>query len=102
MRHLGGWTAKVNAYLIGRDREGMSAHELEQSKRREKIYKRKVLVHFMPQLLRVLSPFYDPAKLRAPRGLMEFMDRVEADYGINSSGVSSSGVTKPTGLGSAR
>jgi uncharacterized protein len=107
MRHLGGWTAKVNAYLIGKDREGMSADELERSKRREKIYRRKLLFHFMPQLLRVLSPFYDPAKLRAPRGLMEFMNHVEADYGINSAGVAragvgSSGVTEPADVSSAR
>jgi uncharacterized protein len=93
MRHLGGWSAKVYAYLIGKDREGMSADELERSKRREKIYQRKLLFHFMPQLLRVLSPFYDPAKLQAPRGLMEFMNRVEVDHGINSAGAGSAGLS---------
>ena len=93
MRHLGGWTAKVNAYLIGKDREGMSAQELEQSKHREQIYRRKLLFQVMPQLLRVLSPFYDPAKLRAPRGLAEFMNRVEVDYGI-AAAVSGAGVTR--------
>ena len=107
MRHLGAWTAKVNAYLIGKDRESMSAAELKQSRQRERIYKRKLLFHFMPQLLRVLSPFYDPAKLRAPRGLMEFMNRVEADYGIASAGVggtgvNSAGVTKAAAGNTAR
>jgi hypothetical protein len=42
----------------------------------------------MPQLLRVLSPFYDPAKLRAPHGLLEFMERVEVEHGSATAGMS--------------
>jgi predicted metal-dependent hydrolase len=82
MRHLGGWTARVNAYLIGKDRQSMSPTELALSKQREKFYRRKLLLKFLPQLVRVLSPFYDPAKLKTPRGLTEFMDRVENEYPI--------------------
>jgi hypothetical protein len=84
MRHLGAWTARVNAYLIGQDRATMNADELKASKKRERFYKRKLLLHFMPQLLRVLSPIYDPAKIKPPQGLLEFMDRVEAVYPIKT------------------
>jgi predicted metal-dependent hydrolase len=82
MRHLGGWTARVNAYLIGKDRETMSAEELKLSRKRERVVKRRLLLKFLPQLLRVLSPFYDPSKLRPPKGMSEFMGRVEADYPV--------------------
>jgi predicted metal-dependent hydrolase len=84
MRHLGGWTARVNAYLIGKDRETMTADELKLSRKRERVVKRRLLLNFLPQLLRVLSPFYDPSKLRAPRGMGEFMGRVEAEYPVKA------------------
>jgi hypothetical protein len=84
MRHLGGWTARVNAYLIGKDRETMTAAELKLSRKRERLVKRRLLLKFVPQLLRVLSPFYDPSKLRLPKGMHEFMGRVESAYPVKA------------------
>jgi len=81
VKHLGGWGNRVTAYLIGCDREGMSTAELRQSRLRERAYKRALRKYYLPKLLRVLRPGYDPRLAwPEPRGMTEFMRRIEAQY----------------------
>jgi hypothetical protein len=82
-RHLGGWGNRVTAYLIARDRAGMTSTELEESRSRERTYKRAIRKYYLPKLLRVLRPGYDPRHAwPEPRGMREFMQRIESQYGV--------------------
>jgi len=47
----------------------MTAEQRRESLQREKYYKKMLRKHFLPFLLPALSPFYDPAEKRPPRGL---------------------------------
>ena len=83
VRHLGAWGNQVTAYLIARDREGMSAAELRESRSRERAYKRALKKYYLPKLLRVLRPGYHPRRVwPEPRGMKEFMQRIETQYGM--------------------
>lgn len=86
-RHLNAWGAKVAAYMVAKDRQSMTPAQLEQSKAREKVYKRKMMLHFLPHLLPALSPFYNPSKKTKPRGMDAFMERIERDYRAHPSAV---------------
>lgn len=79
--HLNAWGHRVSAYLVAKDREKMSPTQLQESKRREKAYKRAQLKYFLPYLLPALSPFYDPACIRMPKDMERFMAEIEAKYG---------------------
>jgi hypothetical protein len=86
MKHLGAWGNRVTAYLIGKDRENMTAAQLADSRARETAYKKAIRKHYLPQLLRVLKPSYDPKHvLPEPRGMAEFMQRIESQYGARAS-----------------
>jgi predicted metal-dependent hydrolase len=86
MKHLGSWGNRVTAYLIAKDREEMSAAQLSESLARERTYKRAIRKHYLPQLLRVLGPSYDPRLAwPEPRGMSEFMQRVEIQYAARAS-----------------
>jgi predicted metal-dependent hydrolase len=80
VKHLNGWGHRVGQYLIEKDRAGMTPEQLEASQQRERAYKRKLLLHFLPRLLPALSPFYNPARKRAPAGMEAWMERIEARY----------------------
>jgi uncharacterized protein len=83
VKHLGRWGNRVTAYLIARDREGMNATELAESRARERIYKRAVRKYYLPKLLRVLRPGYDPRRVwPEPRGMRDFMQRIETQYAL--------------------
>ncbi len=76
--HLGWFTARLYRYLLARDRAGMSARERIASRRRT----RAVAVHagraFLRDMLRPLSPVYDPARVPPPTRLEETLARYDA------------------------
>lgn len=84
MKHLNAWGHRVGQYLIEKDRANMTPDQLKASRKRERAYKRKLLLHFLPRLLPALSPFYDPSRKRAPAGMETYMDRIETQYGAGA------------------
>jgi len=81
MLHLGRWGNRVTAYLIATDRAHMTPAQRQQSRQRERAAKAAIRRHYLPQLLRVLSPRYDPRHAwPEPRGMQEFMQRLETQY----------------------
>jgi predicted metal-dependent hydrolase len=77
LRHLGAYGKTVRAYLIETDRAGMTAGERAQSIANERAVDAHTRKYMLPQLLKVFSPFYDPARKIAPRGLDGFLQRFE-------------------------
>lgn len=77
IRHLGAYSKAARAYLIATDRAGMDAQALARSRANEKAVNRFTLRTMGPELLKVFSPFYDPARKRAPRGLDDYLRRFE-------------------------
>lgn len=78
VRHINSYTERCAAYLTGKDRETMSAEELQHSKAREQAFKKAVGRATLPRLLKVLSPFYDPRHKRMPRTMSELLARYAA------------------------
>jgi len=75
--HLGKFTKAATAYLMEKDREGMSAAELQASIDRQKMIKKRILKRMLPMMRQILSPFYDPAKRREPKGYREYLTAFE-------------------------
>jgi len=75
--HLGKFIGAVSAYLHERDREGMTPEELQASLDRQKAIKKITTRRILPMMLKILSPFYDPAKRREPRGHREYLAEFE-------------------------
>ena len=84
IRHLGAYTTAVRNYLIATDRAKMDANALAHSRANEEAVMAHTRTHMLPQLLKALSPFYDPARKPAPRGLYEYLRRFEkgGDMGV--------------------
>lgn len=77
VKHIHGYTAKAQEYLLGVDRAAMSEEEREASIAREKVLSGKVAKASKKHLLKVLSPFYDPGKKTPSPGMQEVLDRYE-------------------------
>lgn len=77
LKHLGAYSQNVSRTLIEADRRKMTPEQLERSKADEAAYGAVMKAHFMPQLKKVFSPFYNPAKKREPRGMREYLSRFE-------------------------
>lgn len=75
--HLGKFSKAASAYLLGKDREGMTPEELQASLDRQAAFKKRVMKRMLPMMLKILSPFYDPAKRRDPVGQQEFLAEFE-------------------------
>jgi len=75
--HLRSHGARLAAYLLAKDRENMSPEEIKQSKEREREFKKRFGRTARDGLLEALSPFYNPAKKRVPRGLEDYLKRFE-------------------------
>jgi hypothetical protein len=60
------------------DRETMTPENRARSQRAAKRYNRRFLRFAWPKLVKILSPFYDPRKKRAPRGATLFLDGIGA------------------------
>lgn len=78
VRHLIGFGNRVSAYLLSEDRKSMTPAELEASLARDAAFKKKMAKVAIPELLKVLSPFYNPARRKAPEGLGEYLKSFEA------------------------
>ena len=81
--HIGKYTKLARDHLMERDRAGMTEEEQEASRRREKAFLTFLGKRMARGLIGVLSPFYDPANKRPPRGLDEVLAQFEpgARYG---------------------
>jgi len=75
--HLGNFSKSAAAYLLAKDRETMTPEEVEASIARQKAIGERIKRSAMPMLIKVISPFYDPAKRRTPRGQLEFLASFE-------------------------
>lgn len=75
--HLLGFGDKAATYLLETDRKSMTAAEREASITREAAFKKKMAKVAIPELLKVLSPFYDPGKRDAPVGMDAYLKRFE-------------------------
>jgi predicted metal-dependent hydrolase len=75
--HLGKFNKAAAAYLMARDRETMTQEEVEASIARQKVVGKRIRKSALPMLIKVLSPFYDPAKRPDPRGQREFLESFE-------------------------
>jgi len=76
-RHLSkGVNARIQAMheIYRRD---MTAQERAASEKRYKSYQRRYLKFFLPRILHILVPFYNPARVRPSPGLTEALDRYE-------------------------
>jgi hypothetical protein len=75
--HLLGYGKRVGKYLLDKDREGMTPGERAASVAREKQFAKATGKKAIPELLKVLSPFYDPAKTEAPEGIWPYLAQYE-------------------------
>jgi uncharacterized protein len=77
LKHLGAFSGAASNYLLARDREGMTADELAASIARQKAFKKMMVGRMLPMMLKIISPFYDPARRRDPVGSREFLESFE-------------------------
>jgi predicted metal-dependent hydrolase len=78
LSHLGKFGKDAAACLLAADRSTMTEAERRASELAERAYRRRFGRFALPRLLLVLSPFYDPARRRAPRGTEQFLARIDA------------------------
>ena len=76
-RHLMGFGNRVADYLLAEDRKTMTPAEREASLAREKAFKKKMARVAISELLKVLSPFYNPARRKAPDGVAGYLKQFE-------------------------
>ena len=77
IKHLGNFSKEAATYLLAKDRENMTPEELAASIERQNAVKKRTMKAALPMMLKVLSPFYNPAKRRVPRGQEEFLASFE-------------------------
>lgn len=73
MAHLQGYMARMFAYMIEQDRAAMTAASQQRLDGDIKALKRFQTREFLPQVLKVLLPWYDPGKKAIPPGLFEYL-----------------------------
>lgn len=74
VKHLGSYSRRVARYLLEVDRAKMTPEEIKASIAREKHFKRTYAKIMIPKMLRVLSPFYNPAKMKVPPSLPAYLE----------------------------
>ena len=79
VRHLGAYTSNVRSVMIQADRATMTAEELARSRENGRAVARLMRRHFLPQLLLVFLPFYNPGRKRPPKDLDAYLARFEKD-----------------------
>jgi predicted metal-dependent hydrolase len=82
MFHLLGFTQKVAKFLIEQDRSTMTPEQVQVSIAREKAAKKVMGRRFGRMTLRIMAPWYDPAKRRPPRGYQDYLDNFEATRSV--------------------
>jgi predicted metal-dependent hydrolase len=78
MKHLGGFTKRAAAIMLEEDRKCMDAAQLKASKAREKAFRKRQAAYMLPQMLKILSPFYNPRHRPQPMGTVEVLSEVDA------------------------
>jgi predicted metal-dependent hydrolase len=77
LKHIGGYGRRMSHYLLAKDRETMSAEEVEASRLRMRhvaeVSKRRAREH----LIEIMSPFYRPGKRKPPKGWAAFLARFD-------------------------
>ena len=63
------WQKRLVAYMLEVDRQGMSAAERALSIRLKKSFDRELILYTLPRMLRIFTPYYDPAPVKAPQAL---------------------------------
>lgn len=77
MRHLGRYGKRVSDHFLAVDRATMDAAARAESVRLERRYRARFMRFALPRLLRVLLPWYDPRRRRAPRGAAQLLVTIE-------------------------
>lgn len=75
VKHIGSHTARVADYLNQIDRQGMTEEQRQASLERQKLLKARISKASKKRLIKVLSPFYDPAKMVPSPGMAELLAR---------------------------
>lgn len=77
--HLMGYGKRVGKYLLDKDRESMTPEQRQASHAREKEFAKTTGRKALPELFKVLSPSYDPARTRAPEGVGPYLTQYESE-----------------------
>ncbi|MGE0742502.1 MAG: metal-dependent hydrolase [Hyphomonadaceae bacterium] len=77
--HLMGYGKRVGTYLLDKDRERMTPEEREASLAREKEFATTTGKKAIPELLKVLSPAYNPVNTKAPEGVAPYLTQYEVE-----------------------
>src|SRR3546814_2963507 len=75
MIHIRGHVRRVQAYLLAKDREGMTPEEVAQSEARVARVKAATGRHAKAHLKAMLSPSYQPGSRIAPKGVLDKIGR---------------------------
>lgn len=70
------WQKRLVDYMLEVDRAAMTEAERAESVRAKKAFDRELLLYTLPRMLRILTPYYDPAPVSAPKALHHAL----ADY----------------------
>jgi predicted metal-dependent hydrolase len=63
------WQNRLVDYMLEVDRAAMTEAERAESVRAKKAFDRELLLYTVPRMLRILTPYYDPAAVAAPKAL---------------------------------
>lgn len=74
IRHLGGYGKRVSDYLLAQDRKQGKVGTWLGSWWREKRYRCALALFSLPRVIRIMSPFYDPARIEMPESVASFLD----------------------------
>lgn len=77
VKHIRGYVQRMTNYLLEEDRKGMSPEERNASIARAEIYSKRVKAFNLPRMVRVILPFYNPARKRKPAGMDEYLKQFE-------------------------
>lgn len=71
--HLNGFTNNASRILLDKDRTGMTPEELARSLENEKRARKALARPALKHLLEIISPFYQPARRKPPRGVEAYL-----------------------------
>jgi predicted metal-dependent hydrolase len=85
MIHLTRHMNSVAAAMLAQDRAGMTETEVARSKAVQKKIGKIAGKHALANIVNIISPFYDPSKRPAPRGVLEILAHDDAPVPIEGS-----------------
>jgi uncharacterized protein len=80
--HIRAHTERVSAYLLAKDREGMSESEVAASEARGRDVAKRTSKRAKEHLKAIISWNYNPKDRPAPRGLQAYLDQMSAEMAI--------------------